>query len=245
MKIERNKNFNFQPHLHQCFELIILLSGKMKVTVDKNSFNIKKNDAILIFPNQIHSLESTESEHILCIFSPDLVQAFSSKVENKIPINNVFSTDDYLINALINLKTNASTTLKKGLLYTFCGQFEKEAQYCPKTSDTRDFLQKTFMYVEKNFSEKCSLDELAKSIGYDYSYISRTFKKIVGISFNSYVNHYRLSYACYLLENSNTPIVNCAYESGYSSLRTFNRNFKINFGLTPIQYRTSQKHKDS
>ena len=90
LKIEKNENFSFPPHLHQCFEIIIILSGQMKITVDGKQFVLEKNDAMLIFPNQIHELESTESEHVLCIFSPRLVQAYSAKITDKIPINNKF-----------------------------------------------------------------------------------------------------------------------------------------------------------
>lgn len=56
-------------------------------------------------------------------------------------------------------------------------------------------------------------------------------------SFNAYVNHSRLSHACYLMENSDMPIIQCAYDSGFTSLRSFNRNFKAYYKVTPAEYR--------
>lgn len=237
LKIERGKNFNFSAHLHRCFEIIIILSGQMNVNVDNKTFLLEKNQAVLIFPNQIHSLSSQESEHILCIFSPDLIKAYSNKTNGKVPVNCTFTPDSFLINALNRFDINSNICKKKGLLYLLCGQFDKTALYIPTQKYKDNLLYKIFAYVEDNFNSDCSLEKLSKQIGYNYSYISRFFKKTVGISFNKYVIHYRLSHACYLLENSEAPILNCALESGFDSIRTFNRNFKLEYGITPENYR--------
>ena len=200
LKIEKNENFSFPPHLHQCFEIIIILSGQMKITVDGKMFFLEKNEALLIFPNQIHELESTNSKHVLCIFSPRLVQAYITKLTDKIPKNNKFCPDRYLISALEKLNATSSSADKKGVLYSLCGQFDKQVEYTTKKTDNEKLLYKIFAFVEENFNKDCSLLSLSKKSGYDYSYLSRHFKKIVGISFNSYVTNYRLSHACYLME---------------------------------------------
>jgi AraC-like DNA-binding protein len=242
LKIEKNSNFSFPPHLHQCYEVIAILEGEMRVTVDGKSFLLKERDALLIFPNQIHSLDSECSRHILCIFTPRLVQAYHTKVVDQIPESNRFRPDPYLLRALDGLE-GASSIEKKGILYSLCGQFDKGAKYEPKPTDNRSLLYQIFAFVEEKYGEDCSLSALSQRLGYDYSYLSRFFKRIVGISFNTYVNHYRLSHACYLMENSTASIVQCAYESGYTSLRSFNRNFKEQFGITPAKYRRDHKNR--
>ncbi len=208
----------------------------MKITVDGQVFVLEKNEALLIFPNQIHELESTNSKHILCIFSPRLVQAYITKLTDKIPKNNKFCPDEYLIGALKKLDAYSSSIEKKGVLYSLCGQFNRQAAYVEKKTDHEKLLYKIFAFVEDNFCNDCSLLSLSKKLGYDYSYLSRHFKKIVGISFNSYVTHYRLSHACYLMENTEQTVLQCAYNSGFSSLRNFNRCFKDHLKITPTQY---------
>ncbi len=237
LKIEKDRNFSFPPHLHQCFEVIVVLAGQMKITVDQKVFLLEEKQGLLIFPNQIHALESTESEHILCIFSPRLVQAFATKVAGKIPADNQFCPDAYLVNALERITPASSSAEKKGVLYSLCGQFDQAAVYNPKEADREKLLYKIFSFVEAEFAADCSLSRLSTMIGYDYSYLSRYFKKTIGVSFNAYVNHYRLSHACYLLENTALPILQCAYDSGFTSLRSFNRSFKESLNCTPSQYR--------
>ena len=241
LKIEKNQDFSFPPHLHQCFEIIIILNGEMQITIDNDTFILTKNEALLIFPNQIHSLESKCSEHILCIFSPSLVQAYTTNIAGKIPVNNKFYPDEYLIKALTQLQNDSSSAEKKGILYSLCGQFDKTASYKKKQTDKECLLNKIFLFVEDNFHSNCTLSELAKIIGYDYSYLSRYFKKIVGISFNTYINQYRLSHACYLMNNTNCSILRCAMDSGFTSLRSFNRSFKEQFGITPTAYRNTHQ----
>lgn len=237
LKIEKNQDFSFPPHLHQCFEIITILSGEMKICVDNKDFVLSKGEALLIFPNQIHSLESAQSEHMLCIFSSNLVQAYATKISDKVPQSNKFVPDAYLINALDRLSGDSTSAEKKGVLYSLCAQFDKTATYEQKQSDRKELLHRIFSFVEENFAHDCSLNNLADIIGYDYCYLSRYFKKTVGISFHAYVNHYRLNNACYLMENTSMPIIQCAYESGFTSLHNFNRNFKEQFNITPSQYR--------
>lgn len=237
MKIEKGTDFSFPTHLHQCFEIIILLSGEMEVTVDDKHFVLKEKQAVLIFPNQMHSLYSTQSEHVLGIFSPRLVQAYATKIYNKLPKSNLFQPDEYFVTALERLDKSSTSTEKKGVLYSLCAQFDNTAEYRKRQTNSETLLHKIFSFVEEHFNTDCSLLKLSENTGYDYSYLSRHFKKNIGMSFNAYVTHYRLSHACYLMDNTTLPIIRCAYDSGFTSLRSFNRSFKENLKITPTQYR--------
>lgn len=237
LKIERGENFSFPAHLHQCFEVIVVLSGKMQITVNNRVYNLNKSEGLLVFPNQIHALKSEESEHILCIFSPNLVKEYSTRTIGKVPQDNFFVPQLYLVDALCNLTPEHTITQKKGALYSLCGEFDTNRAYSTYLSDNDKLLDKIFAFVDENFTSDCSLKRLSKMIGYDYAYLSRCFHKIVGLPYKAYVNHCRLSYACYLLENTDYTIIQCALESGYESLRSFNRNFKIHFNMTPSEYK--------
>jgi len=234
---EYGENFSFPPHLHYCFEIITLLSGEMTVTIDGTDYHLKKNDSLLIFPNQLHSLSSQESEHLLYIFDPKMVQAFNIKRKDVVPADNRLVLDDYLISLLKKLDENSSSIELKGLLYSICGVFDNSAQYTPTLPDTNNLLLKIFSFVDENFNGSCSLKDLSQSTGYDYAYLSRYFKRITGLYYNDYLNYFRLNNACYLLRNTTLSVIECAEECGYKSLRTFNRNFKECYGVSPSIYR--------
>lgn len=235
---EFGENFNFPLHLHQSFECIMVLSGEVEVTVDQTHYCLKKGEAVLVFPNQLHSLSYANGEHMLCIFSPELVRAYTSKMTLKIPRNNCFDIPLQLQNELQNLAEDAPSFEKKALLYSLCTAFDRNAVYHPRVQNDHALLYRIFEFVEINYKQDCTLSMLAKETGYDYSYLSRYFKKITLLSFNEYVNHYRINNACRLLTSTTDTMIQCAYESGYRSLRSFNRNFKEIIGITPQEYRS-------
>ena len=234
---EYGEDFNFPLHLHNSFEFITIFSGEMTVTVDDRIYTLNQGKSVLIFPNQLHSLQSRHSKHMLCIFSSDLVRAYFSKANEKVPEENIFLPDVFLINAIDNLLPDSSVIEKKGILYSLCSQFDKSTSYKDKIKVYDNQLSRIFEFVEENFSSDCSLKKLASETGYSYSYISRFFKKVTGISFNEYVNQYRISNACYLLKNTNFSVLQCALESGFTSLRSFNRNFIDALSTTPSKFR--------
>lgn len=242
---EYGKNFNFPIHLHSSFEFITVLSGEMQIAIDNTSYTLHKGESALVLPHQLHSLSSENSTHMLCIFSPELVKAYASKVSNKKPMCNGFSVNKYLVDALDALSENASTLEKKGVLYSICAEFDKHISYTKSFSGDELLLKKIFAFVEENYADNCELLALAQTLGYSYSYLSRCFKKTTGISFNSYVNRYRVSNACYLLNNYNYSILRCALESGYTSVRSFNRNFKTILGISPTEYQEKMQSAPS
>ncbi len=236
---EYGENFSFPSHLHQSFEFITVLSGEMNITVDRKLYVLTKGESLLIFPHQIHSLSSKKSKHMLCIFSSEIVMAYFSKMTKKTPESNKFTPNKYIIDSINELSKDSTKIKKKGILYSLCAEFDENAKYIEKNNEYKNLLYKIFEFVESNFDQNCSLKFLSKKTGFSYPYLSRYFKNNVGISFNSYVNQYRINNACYILNNSNCSILQCALDSGYTSLRSFNRNFKSIIGITPNEYRKS------
>lgn len=242
-QIETGKDFSFPAHIHECFEIITVTSGEMYITINTQTILIKRDEAVMVFPNQVHSLSSQNSEHILCIFSPHLVSSFAKKVSQLSAENVVFKIPKHLLEMMNSLNNSSSVFLKKGFLYLLCDSFDNGRKYYPRKNESKNLLGQIFLYVEKNYKQTCNLKNLCATLGYDYAYLSRYFKEYVGISFNSYINMYRLNNVCYLFENTKQNITDCAVESGYSSIRSFNRNFKNHFGITPTQYAQNIRKK--
>ena len=237
IKKEYGENFSYPTHMHQCFELAVVLEGEMTIGVDDATYQLSQGEAVLIFPNRLHSLSSTSSKHMLFIFSPKIVQSFTVKYSGMLPISATFKLTQYLIEALDELDTGESIISVKGLLYSVAAAFEKQVEFHESYNDKENLLMNIFKFVDKNLRSECSLLDAARALGYDHSYVSRFFKKATGISYNSYVNSCRLNHAGYLLKNTDSSILECAVESGYKSLRSFNRNFKEYFNMTPNEYR--------
>lgn len=237
---EYGKNFNFPKHIHRSFELITIVSGSMNVVIDDKKYTLGPKESVLIFPNQMHSLESTDCEHVLVIFSPDIVTAYYTKHTDEMPLCNKLSLSEHLISQLDMMKEQDSIVRKKGVLYSVCDAFDEQTQYEKRNCTQHELLHLIFEYIDKKYAEECSLDDLRRSLGYSASYLSRYFGNATGMSFVSFVNRYKISKACYLLKNSGNSILECSLDCGYTSLRSFNRNFRMYVGVTPREYRNSK-----
>ena len=234
---EVGTNFSYPVHLHRSFEFITVLEGEMTVTVADKSYNLSHGEGILVFPEQVHSLKSELCNHMLIIFSPDLVSAYYSKLSSKLPLNNKIKFPSYLEGQLCELSKESSVIKIKAILYSICTLLDEETEYVEKKNSESTLVFSMFNFVESNYDKECTLRAMSNALGYNEAYLSRCFGEATNMSFITYVNHYKIGKACYILRNTNKSILECAYESGYNTLRSFNRNFKDIIGLSPKEYR--------
>ena len=198
-----HRNHNFPLHLHENFELITVRDGEMTVTVEQTEYHLKKGDAVLVFPNQPHSLHtSTYSEDQICIFSPHLVTAYKNTFSKKLPKNNLFRPTPFYLDTLFSLNEDSNALQIKGILYSICAEFDSAAEYTECKNKEENLLMKIFNFVESNYTKECSLGALAEQISYHEVYLSRYFKKCTGLAFSDYVNQYRINESVYILKNT-------------------------------------------
>ena len=119
-----------------------------------------------------------------------------------------------------------------------CGEFDKKRTYAEKKNlFSQDKVVSVLLYANENYKQKCLLYDASASVGFDYAYISKLFKKSIGITYNQYVNYLRIQESKKLLKTTGKTITEIALESGFLSLRVFNRKFSEIEGTTPSVYR--------
>lgn len=92
--------------------------------------------------------------------------------------------------------------------------------------------------VNNNYSNcEYSLLDLAKSVGFSESYISKTLKKDIGMTFNEYLTNIRIEMAKKILmtEGKLTTVNEVAKRVGYSNQHYFSQVFKKHIGATPSE----------
>lgn len=92
--------------------------------------------------------------------------------------------------------------------------------------------------VNNNYSNcEYSLLDLAKSVGFSESYISKTLKKDIGMTFNEYLTSIRIEMAKKILmtEGKLTTVNEVAKRVGYSNQHYFSQVFKKHLGVTPSE----------
>lgn len=93
-------------------------------------------------------------------------------------------------------------------------------------------------YIKGHYKTNISIAELAREFSLTPNYCGYLFKKVMGISFNDYLNTLRLKRACNFLLNTDLSINEIACNSGFNSLEYFHTTFKKFYGITPAKYRS-------
>lgn len=225
-------NITFPLHLHHSFEYVEQICGSTEITISDQKYLLEPGEAVLIFPLQPHSYTTVAQGRIrICIFSPNFVTSFYKTTQNKLPENNKFQC---FLPQTISLD---NIFHKKALTYFICGEFDKGRKYIDASKKNENqILVKILLFSDKNFRSRCLLRDAAASIAYDYTYISKLFKRKVGISFRQYVNNLRIIESKRLLKDGTKSIEEVAECCGFSSLRTFDREFLKQVETTPSNY---------
>jgi AraC-like DNA-binding protein len=98
-------------------------------------------------------------------------------------------------------------------------------------------IQKAVLFVNDNYRTDISRDAACGLAGMSPSHFSRTFRKVVGMSYQEYVNRKRIAKAKELLRTSPQSIAEIAAYVGFADNTGFGRIFKKVTGHTPSAYR--------
>lgn len=117
-------------------------------------------------------------------------------------------------------------------LVRICGQRSYESR--------RDIsnVSYTAAFIEKHYTEKLLLKDLAEMSHYSVRQFLRIFQSIYGTTPQQYILELRLKHACTLLRETDLSIEDTALRSGFGDGNYFSRTFKKHMGATPKEYRS-------
>lgn len=102
------------------------------------------------------------------------------------------------------------------------------------------YLGKALQYIQDNYAEKITIQDIADYVKIHPSYLSAIFRKKLNQSVNSYINSHRINIAKQLLRNSDTSITDIALLTGFYDAQHFLKTFKKIAGQTPSEYRNNE-----
>ncbi len=98
-------------------------------------------------------------------------------------------------------------------------------------------IKKAQEYIEANFQDKITIDELADKFGLGRRSFERRFKKATNNTVIEYIQRIKVEAAKRSFETSRKNISEVMYNVGYTDTKAFRDVFKKITGLTPIEYR--------
>ncbi len=239
------KNVFWPLHFHRNMELIYVMDGCVCCNTTGQDILLQKDDFALFLPNEIHSYSTPEhSLSCVIVFSSDFIPYFINALKNmradRIQFQCTAAVLAYFQQVLLT-ETPPDIFKIKSCLYGIISDYLKQVNLHVHKTDGPDlFIANVTDFVSQNYQNHISLNDMAKALSFNYSYLSRTFKKVFSINFNEFVNLYRVARATELLTEGDDKITEIAFASGFQSVRSFNAIFKKRTGLTPKEYRAQQ-----
>lgn len=100
-----------------------------------------------------------------------------------------------------------------------------------------DQVKKAQDFIEKNFDEKISVDQLADMLAIGRRSFERRFKKATSNTVTEYIQRVKIEAAKKSFETSRKNINEIMYDVGYSDVKAFRTTFRKITGLSPLAYR--------
>ncbi|MRI00128.1 helix-turn-helix domain-containing protein [Kriegella sp. EG-1] len=98
-------------------------------------------------------------------------------------------------------------------------------------------------FVSKNYQRKIYLKEIAKAVKMSEQSFSRFFTKMMGRSFFTFLNEYRINVSVRMLLDTQMSVSQIGYACGYESLPFYHKQFNKFMGSTPLSYQKQFKNK--
>ena len=252
-------------YLHYDVELslIYFIHGIGEIKIEGKKYTIEDNDLILLKPSELYHCnvkDGTYHERLVLYFSGDLLENFKESgkallkafynrpdgFENKIPAKIVKENKiDIEIKELLNLVKDQSEVKK---IVSVCKTVEILAKLRNVISSSSEeqsaqtsenpLINNVIAYINQNFSENISLEDISKRFYIDKYYISHLFKEQVGVTLWNYVIFRRLT-AFNDLIRANTSIEEACFRVGFKNYSNFFRLYKKHMQMTPTKFKKS------
>jgi len=99
-------------------------------------------------------------------------------------------------------------------------------------------IKKAQQFIESNFQEKITVDQLASMFAIGRRNLERRFKKATSNTVVEYIQRVKMEAAKMNLESSRENVNEVMYKVGYTDTKAFRNTFKRITGLSPVQYRS-------
>lgn len=231
-------------HFHKNYEITYVLDGEVEMTLNGVKNTLKAGDYVLVLPYEFHSYHTPESSNVwIGVFSADFVGEFVKITKNKRASNSVFSCESevhHFLEKYLIVTDMPDVFILKSALYAVCREFLKHADLYDITNE-KDFIYDIISYISTHFQQEITLTTIAETFGYEYHYLSRQFHHHFHMNFKQFLNIYRIEYARDQLLLTKNSITEIALNSGFQNMRTFNRVFLEQTGVTPSEYRKNKR----
>jgi len=258
---------HFPKHRHNFVEVIYMCQGQTTHIIDGNQVVLKTGELLFLNQNAVQEILPAREQDIAVnfIILPEFFDtAFHMmgeeenslrdflisclrqdnqfgnylhfQVADVLPIQNLVEN---MVWTLLNNQPNKRSInqITMGLLFLQLMHHTDRIRSSAQSMEQKLIFQ-VLKYIDENYRDG-ELTELARLMGYDVPWLSRTIKRCLGRTYKELLQIKRLNQASFLLQSTRLPITDICAAVGYDNTSYFHRIFREYYHMSPREYRQS------
>jgi len=237
----------FPNHFHEYYVLGFIEEGNRFLSCKNREYTVVPGDLVLFNPGDNHTCEQVDGKTLdyRCInIQPEVMAKAVLEITGKEKLPHFTTTVVFRSEFSSQIKELHSIIMeeerdfrKEELFLLLLEQLmaEHTAEVPSAKLEQSSQVMTVCSFLERNYRESITLDQLSDIAGLSKYYLLRSFTKQMGISPYRYLETIRVDKAKKLLEQGVLPI-DAALQTGFSDQSHFSNFFKKLIGLTPKQY---------
>ena len=239
-------------HTHACTELFYVVGGMGQFKVAEKLIPVSPDDLVIVNPNVEHtevSLNASPLEYIV-LGVEGMEFAADENGDRRYSAFNFHSGREDILPYLrgmlreIEQKSAGYEVVCQDLLEVLVVKLMRHTDFSltvtPAQQSSKECAEAR-RYIDSNFKENISLDQLAELTHVNKYYLVLSFSKEYGVSPINYLIGRRIEESRYLLADTNHSLSQISHMLGFSSPSYFSQSFRKLEGISPMEYRKRQR----
>jgi AraC-like DNA-binding protein len=255
-------------HWHEDLEIILIISGSARVSIDTEEYVVNENEGIFINASILHAVHANSNSKCILksiVFHPRLIGSIGSIywqnylepiIQNKclkhIFMKHTNTWHDEILNKSISVWNrlfngdNGFEIYVRNELSEIIFTILSNHSICESKPNLRSLrnagrIKTMLQFIQIHFSEEITVATLSREALISESEVLRCFHNTIRTTPNQYLKQYRIQKACRMLVDTDYTSLEIGLECGFQSSSYFTKTFKELMGCTPLEYRKALK----
>ena len=242
----------YGPAVRSFYLIHYIVEGQGEFFVNGASYLLKQGQGFLIEPDYLTTYTSDQEHpwtYVWLGFSGPEVKGILNTIglSQDSPIFTCAPEqhlEQYVMDMLEhNYATTSDLYRRQAMMLLFFSALAQTRREAVAEQSENAYVTQAIRYIQDCYHEPLRVEDIARYVGLNRSYLSTLFKKYTGLSPIKYLQTFRMTRAAHLLSLTQLPITAIAYSCGYQETESFHKIFKQYTGLSPKRYRIQEQAK--